>query len=170
MQLRELNLERNKMNTEKVNLENQLEAEQEYILNKLHKQVSPLHTVNGICLACSMQVKGLQACVAQYCAGWVLSACGCLWAGLSAVNMLTASALLSGGIADWHVVGHCCGTVRQAVLCLFAIWKLCPQITTKIGSTVDALPCRLTGCIQRRRVSRRKSQSCSARLQSWATA
>ena len=39
MQLRELNLERNKMNTEKVNLENQLEAEQEYILNKLHKQV-----------------------------------------------------------------------------------------------------------------------------------
>ena len=39
MQLTELNLERNKMNTEKVNLENQLEAEQEYILNKLHKQV-----------------------------------------------------------------------------------------------------------------------------------
>ena len=39
LQLTELNLERNKMNTEKVNLENQLEAEQEYILNKLHKQV-----------------------------------------------------------------------------------------------------------------------------------
>lgn len=39
VQLTELNLERNKMNTEKVNLENQLEAEQEYILNKLHKQV-----------------------------------------------------------------------------------------------------------------------------------
>ena len=40
VQLTELNLERNKMNTEKVNLENQLEAEQEYILNKLHKQVT----------------------------------------------------------------------------------------------------------------------------------
>ena len=40
LQLTELNLERNKMNTEKVNLENQLEAEQEYILNKLHKQVA----------------------------------------------------------------------------------------------------------------------------------
>ena len=39
MQLTELNIERNKMITEKVNLENQLEAEQEYILNKLHKQV-----------------------------------------------------------------------------------------------------------------------------------
>lgn len=39
MQLTELNLERNKMTREKVNLENQLEAEQEYILNKLHKQV-----------------------------------------------------------------------------------------------------------------------------------
>ena len=42
LQLTELNLERNKMNTEKVNLENQLEAEQEYILNKLHKQVTIL--------------------------------------------------------------------------------------------------------------------------------
>lgn len=41
LQLTELNLERNKMNMEKVNLENQLEAEQEYILNKLHKQVRP---------------------------------------------------------------------------------------------------------------------------------
>lgn len=41
LQLTELNLERNKMTKEKVNLENQLEAEQEYILNKLHKQVSP---------------------------------------------------------------------------------------------------------------------------------
>ena len=40
LQLTELNLERNKMTKEKVNLENQLEAEQEYILNKLHKQVS----------------------------------------------------------------------------------------------------------------------------------
>lgn len=39
VQLTELNLERNKMTREKVNLENQLEAEQEYILNKLHKQV-----------------------------------------------------------------------------------------------------------------------------------
>lgn len=44
MQLTELNLERNKMNTEKVNLENQLEAEQEYILNKLHKQVGASRT------------------------------------------------------------------------------------------------------------------------------
>lgn len=41
LQLTELNLERNKMTKEKVNLENQLEAEQEYILNKLHKQVCP---------------------------------------------------------------------------------------------------------------------------------
>ena len=40
MQLTELNHERSKMTKEKVNLENQLEAEQEYILNKLHKQVS----------------------------------------------------------------------------------------------------------------------------------
>ena len=42
VQLTELNLERNKMTKEKVNLENQLEAEQEYILNKLHKQVRML--------------------------------------------------------------------------------------------------------------------------------
>ena len=42
VQLTELNLERNKMTKEKVNLENQLEAEQEYILNKLHKQVCKL--------------------------------------------------------------------------------------------------------------------------------
>ena len=41
LQLTELNHERSKMTKEKVNLENQLEAEQEYILNKLHKQVNP---------------------------------------------------------------------------------------------------------------------------------
>lgn len=50
LQLTELNLERNKMNTEKVNLENQLEAEQEYILNKLHKQVIT-HSPYSLCWA-----------------------------------------------------------------------------------------------------------------------
>ena len=54
LQLTELNLERNKMNTEKVNLENQLEAEQEYILNKLHKQVI-MHNPYDFCWAHTMR-------------------------------------------------------------------------------------------------------------------
>lgn len=73
LQLTELNLERNKMNTEKVNLENQLEAEQEYILNKLHKQViacSPYsccwahaaHDRIGQCMGHSLLVQPLLNC------------------------------------------------------------------------------------------------------------
>ena len=40
VQLLELSMEKHKLNLEKVQLENQLEAEQEYIVHKLQKQVS----------------------------------------------------------------------------------------------------------------------------------
>lgn len=40
MQLEHLNAEKNKLTKEKIDLENVLEAEQEYIVNKLQKQVS----------------------------------------------------------------------------------------------------------------------------------
>ena len=39
LQLEALNNDKARMHREKVDLENQLEAEQEYIMNKLHKQV-----------------------------------------------------------------------------------------------------------------------------------
>ena len=39
VQLVELSMEKHKLNLEKVQLENQLEAEQEYIVHKLQKQV-----------------------------------------------------------------------------------------------------------------------------------
>ena len=58
LQLTELNHERSKMTKEKVNLENQLEAEQEYILNKLHKQVNP-----SLILELRCDCTASQACV-----------------------------------------------------------------------------------------------------------
>jgi coiled-coil domain-containing protein 6 len=39
LQLEQLSVEKNKLYREKIDLENQLEAEQEYIMNKLQKQV-----------------------------------------------------------------------------------------------------------------------------------
>ena len=41
MQLVELTSEKKKLHHEKIDLENQLEAEAEYIVNKLQKRVSP---------------------------------------------------------------------------------------------------------------------------------
>jgi hypothetical protein len=46
LQLDSLNMEKNKLHREKVDLENQLEAEQEYIMNKLQKQVKHLAAVS----------------------------------------------------------------------------------------------------------------------------
>ena len=42
VQLVELSMEKHKLNLEKVQLENQLEAEQEYIVHKLQKQVGSM--------------------------------------------------------------------------------------------------------------------------------
>lgn len=42
VQLLELSMEKHKLNLEKVQLENQLEAEQEYIVHKLQKQVGSM--------------------------------------------------------------------------------------------------------------------------------
>ena len=45
VQLLELSMEKHKLNLEKVQLENQLEAEQEYIVHKLQKQVGSMYSL-----------------------------------------------------------------------------------------------------------------------------
>lgn len=61
LQLTELNLERNKMTKEKVNLENQLEAEQEYILNNCTSRQALLLWSH----LCICKLKCLKCCVHQ---------------------------------------------------------------------------------------------------------
>ena len=63
MQLDELRLHQTRLNREKVDLENQLEAEQEYIVNKLQKQVERLAKEKG---ALQQEKNDLQRQVCPY--------------------------------------------------------------------------------------------------------